>query len=160
MTVAMIVVPAVLASITADVYFLFRWMKRLRVEAIEALRGTVGVEKVYNVEDCNYFGTLSRGYAQLKGNGILALTDRGIHFRMLLPRRYLFIPVASVRAVSRPRSFLGRTRARELLRVDFTDEGGRDDACAWLVPSPDWWTKALPALQAGEEPPAAPWSQA
>ncbi|MBC7247219.1 MAG: hypothetical protein H5T73_05520 [Actinobacteria bacterium] len=156
MTVAIIVILAVLASITADVCVLSWWIKRLRVEAVESLRETVDGEKVYHVEDCNYFGTLSRGYAQLRGNGILALTDRGIHFRMLLPRRYLFIPLASVRAVSRPRSFLGKTRAGELLRVDFADDEGREDACAWLVPSPEWWTEALHALRAGGEPPTVP----
>ncbi|MBN2026018.1 MAG: hypothetical protein JW854_04595 [Actinobacteria bacterium] len=157
--VALVIILVVLASIVADVFFFIWWFKKLRVEAIEDIRKTVGEEKVYNVEDSNCFGVLSKGYKQIRGNGVLALTDKGIHSRMFVPRKYLFIPLGSVRAVSNPRSFLGKTKARLLLRVDFVNEEGRDDACAWLVPSLQWWSGAVEALKNGVQPPLAPWRE-
>jgi len=156
--VALIII-IVLASIVADLLFFIWWFKRLRVQAIEDMRKMVGGERVYNVEDSNCFGVLSKGYKQVRGNGVLALTDKGIHSRMLIPRKYLFIHLESVRGVSNPRSFLGKTKARVLLRVDFVNEEGQDDACAWLVPSLQWWNEAVAALRMGKEPPPAPWSK-
>ncbi len=157
---AFIIALAALAGIAAILCFFLLWIKRLRVEAVNALREAVGGERVYHVEGCNFLGILSKGYAQVRGNGVLALTDRGIHFRMFLPRRHLFVPLPSVCGVSRQRSFLGKTRGRELLRVDFSGEWGSRDACAWQVPSLDWWEEALRSMRVGGEPPAAPRSRA
>ncbi len=159
MVTLIIIILVVLASVVADIFFFIWWFKKLRVEAIEDMRKMVDGEKVYNIEDSNCFGVLSKGYRQIRGNGILALTDKGIHSRMLIPRKYLFIPLQSVRGVSNPRSFLGKTKARVLLRVDFVNEEGRDDACAWIVPSLQWWSEAVEALRRGEEPPPAPWRE-
>jgi len=155
--VAVIVTVVVLAGVIADICFFIWWFKRLRMEAIESMRGDVGEEKVYHVEDCNFFGRQSAGYRQWRGNGVLALTEKGIHFRMLLPRKELFIPLDSIKEISHPRSFLGKSKARDLLRVDFVNEAGEEDACAWLVPSLQWWSDAISALRVGEEPPAPPW---
>jgi hypothetical protein len=147
----------VLLFLISDIAFFVWWIRRLRAEAVSDLQETVSGEKVYHVEDCNYFGLQSAGYKQWRGNGVLALTGRGIHFRMFVPRKTLFIPVEAVREISDPRGFLGRTKAKKLLRVDFMDSAGKEDACAWLVSSLQWWMDALRALRSGEEPPAAPW---
>jgi hypothetical protein len=151
--VVLIIVLAVLASVVADIVFFVWWFKRLRGDA---LREVVGEEKVYHVEDCNFFGRQSSGYRQWRGNGVIALTDRGVHFRMFLPRKEVFVALDSVAAISQPRTFLGKSKARELLRVDFVDEAGEEDACAWLVRSLQWWIESLEALKAGREPPPAP----
>ncbi len=128
------------------------WIRRLRKEAAEDLHRDLGEEKVYKVDDCNFFGIASRGMGQVRGNGMLALTGEGLRFRMLLPRRALFIPLDSVRMVSYPRWFLGKSKAKALLRVDFINEAGEEDACAWLVRNPQWWGEAITALQKGKEP--------
>jgi hypothetical protein len=158
MTVVIIIILA-LAALAVTVFFTVRWLRRLRSEAIAFLHGRTREEKVYHVEDCNFFGLLSAGYAQMRGNGVLALTDRGIHFRMLTPAKYVFVSLDSITGVSQPRSFLGKTKAKVLLRVDFTGGAGEDDAGAWLVRSLDWWTEALEALRSGVEPPPAPWKR-
>ena len=157
--VALIVVLAVLAGVIADICFFIWWFKRLRMEAIDSLRRDINKERVFHVEDCNFFGRQSVGYKQWRGNGILALTDKGIHFRMLLPRKELFIPLDSIKEISHPRSFLGKSKARDLLRVDYVDDAGEEDACAWLVPSLQWWSEAIEALHAGGGPPAPPWKK-
>ena len=118
---ALMIVLIVLASVIADVVFFRWWFRRLRREAIEDIRRDVGEEKVYHVEDCNFFGRQSVGYKQWRGNGFLALTDKGIHYRMLLPKKSLFVPVESIEGISQPRSFLGKSKARSLLRVDYVN---------------------------------------
>ena len=154
-----IIVLVVLADLVVDVLLLAWWIRRLRGEAVERIKELAEGESVYHVEDCNFFGRMSKGYKQWRGNGILALTDRGLHFRQLLPRTEIFIPRDSISDISRSRSFLGKTRFKDLLRVDFADGEGGKDACAWLVPSLEWWIAALESLRVGEEPPAAPWKR-
>lgn len=155
--IPVIVVAVVLVDLVVDMVLVRRWIRKLRNEAVNALREAVGGEKVFHVEDCNFFGRQSRGYAQVRGNGLLALTDRGIHFRMFLPRRYLFILLGDVGSVSVGGSFLRKSQGRKILRVDFRTPGGSEDACGWLVSSPEWWIEALRFLSAGKEPPPAPW---
>lgn len=155
MTVFLVLIIVALV-VTGDIVFFVWWIKRLRAGAIEALREAVGDERVYHVEDCNFFGLQSSGYKQWRGNGVLALTGKGIHFRMFIPRRYLFVPVDAMREISEPRSFLGKSKAKKLLRVDFANSAGEKDACAWLVPSLRWWNEAIQALRSGAEPPTSP----
>jgi hypothetical protein len=145
-----------LALLSGTLALIFAWTRRLRSQAISTLRVDAGLEKVYNVEGCNFFGRQSKGYRQFRGNGVLALTDKGIHFRMLLPRKYLFVPLGFIKEVSNPRSFLGKYKAKDLLRVDFTNDAGKEDACAWLVGHLGWWNEALVNLLAGREPPPRP----
>jgi len=133
------------------------WIRQIRKDAIAAIRRSTEGEEVYLVEDCNFFGQQSAGYKQVRGNGILALTDKGIHFRMLIPSKELFVPLDSIKGISQPRSFLGKTKMRDLLRVDFVNAEGRDDAGAWLVPSLQWWSEAVEELRTGKEPTPPSW---
>jgi hypothetical protein len=144
---------AILAVVYTAAYLVIR---RLRARAIAALRGDTARETVYHVADCNFFGVLSSGIAQVRGNGLLALTSTGIRFRMLAPARTLFIPMQSIRGVSHPRWFLKKSKARELLRVDFKNETGEDDAAAWLVRDLRWWSAAVKAANGGKELPPRP----
>ena len=141
---------AILAAVFAVAFVL---IKRLRVRAAAALRSDTAGEKVYHVADCNFFGVLSSGTAQVRGNGLLALTSGGLRFRMLTPQRTLFIPRESIRAVSHPRWFLKKTKARDLLRVDFNNSAGEEDAAAWIVGDLPWWDEAIAALTSGDEIP-------
>lgn len=147
-----LVIIAVVSALAGGLALLFSWIRRLRRAAVEDLRRDVGGERVYRVNDCNFFGVLSSGYAQVRGNGVLALTEKGLHFRMLAPRKYLFIPLDSIREVSHPRWFLGKTKARTLLRVDFVNREGEKDAAAWIVPHYRWWGEAITDLRAGGKP--------
>ncbi|MDY6796528.1 MAG: hypothetical protein SWK76_14810 [Actinomycetota bacterium] len=144
------------AVLVLNATLILRWLRRLRREAIAGLREDVGSQRVYQVDDCNFFGVESAGYGQARGNGVMALAQRGIYFRMLIPRKHLFIPLASVREISHPRWFKGRSKARELLRVDFTGQAGERDAAAWLVPHREWWKEAILSLREGREPSPSP----
>ena len=148
-----ILVLALCAAILVVVYGVaFLVIRRLRDGAVLALRTDVGEEEVYHVADCNFFGILSSGIAQVRGNGLLALTSAGLRFRMLAPKRTLFIPRASVHGVSNPRWFLKKSKARDLLRVDFINDQGQEDAAAWLLRDLPWWNEAVESLRSGGTP--------
>lgn len=91
----------------------------------------------------NFFGVRSRGYRQVRGNGILLLTDSELFFRMLLPSKELLIPLTDVTSVETARSFLGKSKLRKLFQVNFRNSQGAEDAAAWLVKEPDQWIAAV-----------------
>ena len=153
----LLIVLIVLACLITGLVLIALWIRQLRKDAIAAVRRNTEGEEVYMVEDCNFFGQQSSGYKQVRGNGVLALTDRGIYFGMLIPGKELFVPLDSIKGTSQPRSFLGKTKMRDLLRVDFVNAEGRDDAGAWLVPSLQWWSEAVEALRRGKEPSPPSW---
>lgn len=153
--VPLMVIAVVLASLLIGLVLIRWWVRKLRNEAAAHLREAMEGEKVFRVEDCNFFGRLSGGYLQIRGNGLLALTDRGIHFCMLLPRRHLFVPLEEIVSVSAARSFLGKSKGVRVLRVDFRDPVGSKDACGWMVASVEWWMEALHSLMEGKGPPPA-----
>jgi hypothetical protein len=92
------------------------------------------------------FGQESKGVAQLRGNGALALTRSELCFVMYVPTRELRIPLASIRAASLVRSHLGKTQGSKLLHVRFTNADG-EDAIAWRLPNPDAWKAKLDSLR-------------
>ena len=91
----------------------------------------------------NLFGIQSGGMKQIRGNGILLLTSSGLYFRMLLPGRELLVPLRSITSVETPKSFLGKTKGRKLLKVDFRNDVGGTDSAAWLVPDLEKWVEAI-----------------
>jgi len=70
---------------------------------------------------------------QLRGNGTLVLTDSELYFERWVPHREYRIPLASIRAIETPSSFLGKTNFRPLVKVVFQTEAGQTDSIAWLV---------------------------
>jgi hypothetical protein len=91
----------------------------------------------------SFFGQQSRGVMQLRGNGILILTDTELIFELWVPKRMVHIPVETIRSVENPRSFLGKSRFTPLLKVVFVDEHGVEDAIAWQVRDRNDWMRKL-----------------
>lgn len=91
----------------------------------------------------NLFGIKSGGMKQIRGNGILILTASQLYFRMLLPRRELLIPLRSITSVETPKSFLGKTKGRKLLKIDFRNDAGGTDSVALLVPDLEKWVETI-----------------
>lgn len=94
----------------------------------------------------NYFGRRSMGMGQVRGNGILLLTREAVHFRMLLPKREITIPISDITSISTPRGFLGKSRGTKLLQVDFHSPEAGEDSAAWLVGDLDEWVRLLEDL--------------
>lgn len=99
-----------------------------------------GVLRMANAQG---FGLQSRGKAQVRGNGWLALTADELVFRQWVPRRDTRIARASITAVETPRAWLGKTNGSRLLCVRWGEADGADDAMAWFVRDLDDWLAAL-----------------
>lgn len=131
-------------GLAVGVFVLRVWLHRLRSAALQAADEALAGERIVMREDsANLFGVRSRGMGQVRGNGVLTLTDRRLHFAMWLPRREVSIERARITGTETPRSFLGRSRLTPVLQVDFTNELGEQDAAAWLVRDLPEWTEAL-----------------
>lgn len=117
------------------IYWLFfgklKGMKEARLQKVE--KDLAGKEIKYAEDRANFFGQESLGITQVRGNGILRITEDEIYFCMLMPSRVFRFPIKSIMAVETPKSFLGKTKFVPLLKVAFTNEQGENDSAAWLV---------------------------
>jgi hypothetical protein len=91
----------------------------------------------------NFWGQESLSPGQPRGNGTLILTATELVFEMWVPERTFRVPLASIRAIENPRSFLGKTQGAPLLKVVYTNDQGATDALAWRVRDLEGWMAAL-----------------
>jgi hypothetical protein len=96
----------------------------------------------------SFFGQESRGVTQMRGNGLLILTDTALLFQMWVPNQEFRIPLRSIQSLENPRSFLGKSRLTPLLKVVYTNEQEVTDAMAWQVPDLAAWMRLLSAARA------------
>jgi hypothetical protein len=129
---------AVLAVLALTLAPLLRRARRVAAEA-EAELGGEGRRS----EHVRGLGLESRGPRQVRGNGLLALTDDELVFRLLVPDRETRIPLAAVTSVGSERTWLGKWVGRRLLRVRWRTPEGADDAMAWEVRDLAGWIAAL-----------------
>ena len=80
-----------------------------------------------------FLGLQSGGRAQIRGTGHLAVGRDEVVFVLLAPRRTVRISRAAITGVDTPRTHLGRSVLRPLLRIAFTADDGRPDAVAFDV---------------------------
>jgi hypothetical protein len=93
--------------------------------------------------DANFFGIESRGVMQVRGNGILLLTDTDLVFGMFRPKHDFLIPFARIEEIKLAESHLTKTVFQPLLKVYFTNEKGDADSVAWWVVNPTEWKNVL-----------------
>ena len=132
-----------LAIIAVALRLILKWVRQvLRQRLAEVLDPAA----VILLEDfrANYFGRESLGGFQLRGNGVLVLTDTSLEFLMLWPRRHFRIPLADITGVAIVRSHCGKTIGRDLLKV-FFQSAEQADAMAWFVPEAQSWKNHLDA---------------
>jgi hypothetical protein len=131
-------------ALTIGVVILRVWLRRLHDAAIRDADEALAAEaQILREPAANLFGVRSGGMGQVRGNGVLTLTNRRLHFMMWLPRREVSIDLLNITGIETPKSFLGKSKLRPLLQVNFTDERGDEDAAAWLVADLEEWTETL-----------------
>lgn len=131
-------------ALVVGLVILRTWLYRLRAAAIERADEALTGERVIMREgSANLFGVRSQGMGQVRGNGVLTLTEHRLHFAMWLPKREVSVDLRNIRGIETPKSFLGKSKLTPLLQVDFTDERGEQDAAAWLVADLEGWKQAL-----------------
>lgn len=89
--------------------------------------------------NANFFGIESHGTMQIRGNGILLLTDTDLVFEMFQPTREFRIPLAKIEKIELAESHLTKTVFQPLLKVYFTNEAGDVDSVAWWLVNPTEW---------------------
>jgi len=94
----------------------------------------------------NFFGQESKGLGQVRGNGVLLLTDKELYFGMWTPKKELKIPIVAIKSIETPKSFLGKSAFRKLLKVVFENYMGDLDAAAWYVKDLVPWSQEIERL--------------
>jgi len=116
------------------VYVLLKAAGKAQAKRAQELLDKFREKKVVSVKaGANFFGQQSLGYSQVRGNCSLVITEDEIFSEMWLPKRSFTIPVASIVSIETPKSFLGKSRGRPLLKVVFTNENGVKDSAAWQI---------------------------
>jgi hypothetical protein len=122
-------------------------LRRVRAGLARRVQARFTRESIVLAEGANFFGRRSAGLAQLRGNGALVLTKDLLWFAQAVPERDVEIPVASIRSVTTPRSFLAKTIFRPLLAVRFEGPAGEDEI-GWAVRDVEKWRQALETVRA------------
>ncbi len=91
----------------------------------------------------SFFGQESLGSAQMRGNGILILTDSELIFEQWVTNKAFRIPLRNIQAIENPASFLGKSRFVPLLKVVYTNDQGVMDAMAWQVLDLGGWMRLI-----------------
>jgi hypothetical protein len=103
-------------------------------------------EIILGPSSANSFGQESLGVKQVRGNGLLILTEHELFFGMYVPRKDWHIPLKTITIIEIVRSHLYKTKSRDLLKVVFTNKFGKIDSIAWLVGNLEIWIKTLNRL--------------
>jgi hypothetical protein len=119
------------------------WLRRLAEAAQAELEARCPGEKVVLRDGANFFGLDSAALGQVRGNGLLVLTDRKLLFRRAVPGRWIEIPLEKVRGVGNPRRFLGKGCLSRLLVVRFTNEEGGENSVGWAVRDAEKWADRI-----------------
>ena len=97
----------------------------------------------------NFLGVRSKGGGQIRGNGALVLTREQLFFVRAVPLKEFTLPLESIREVTLPRSFNGKSVLMPLLCVHYGSDGV-DDAMAWALKDPQRWKKAIETAAGGD----------
>ena len=91
----------------------------------------------------NNFGQESKGKRQVRGLGLLFLTDKELYFGMYVPKKDFHILIDHIQGISTPKWHLGKTRSKPLLKLTFTNNEGELDSLAWQVKDLDLWVSTI-----------------
>jgi hypothetical protein len=91
----------------------------------------------------NFFGIESHGLMQVRGNGVLLLTDSDLVFGMFRPPCDFLIPLVRIEKIELVESHLTKTVFQPLLKVYYINEEGNEDSVAWWVANPTEWKYVL-----------------
>jgi len=101
---------------------------------------------IFGPSSANSFGQESLGLGQVRGNGLLILTEEELFFGMYLPRKDFLIPTNLITKIDIVKSHLKKAKSRNLLKVHFTNINGNQDSIAWLVIDLDSWINTLKSI--------------
>lgn len=118
------------------------WLKKAKAKHIEALKDKFTGKTILVQSSANFFGQKSKGSRQSRGNGTLVMTDEELYFSLMIPANELSIPLNSIKGITTGKSFLGKSKFRPLLIVEYMVDDELDSA-AWLVGDLFNWTDQI-----------------
>ncbi len=94
----------------------------------------------------NFYGQLSKGNMQIRGNGALILTGAELWFGLAIPEREISILLHHIKRIELRKSHLGKRSFRPLLYIEFLS-GLDSDSVAWAVRDPEKWKNAIERIK-------------
>jgi len=119
-------------TISIIILLIFRSLKKSRICRLKD-DGIISNTILYLDEKANFFGIKSSGLRTVRGNGIFVLNQEEIYFSLFLPDKEYKIPIDTIEKVETAKSFLGKTKFRKLLIIDFKEKDGTVNSAAWLL---------------------------
>jgi hypothetical protein len=144
LTIAAVVI--VIVGVSLAIFFTV-FFKQMKTSGVDRIQERFPTEQIILKETtANFFGLESRGSFQIRGNGVLVLTQDELWFSRFIKREDITIPTNTIQAVRLVDSHLGkRILGRQLIYVQFQASEGSDSA-AWLVENPNRWQSAIASL--------------
>ena len=126
---------------------LFKHLKSIERKKLEEIMNKFKDKKIIAIDSkANFFGAETEGVTQIRGNGVLILTDEELYFEMWAPKKTLSIPLKSITKVETPRSFLKKSKLFKLLKITFKDDNEGENSAAWFVEGLDNWKSTIENL--------------
>jgi len=134
-----------LGIIVLSVFFIFiHYLKKAKAKIQKSIvHRYLGQNIVLKEISANFFGKESLKSRQIRGNGILVLTEHEVYFSMFMPRKEIVVSLDSIQDIETPTRFLGKTKFKPLLKISFEACQGVQDSAAWLVRDVEKWKKEI-----------------
>ncbi len=136
-----LLIPVLLAVLYLIIRKSLSNLKRKRAE--ELFKNYHKDRIIYFSKEVNFFGQKSAGRTQVRGNGSLILTPDELHFLRWMPKKDIIIPLKNIENIERVNSFLGKSKKKDLLKVEFSNHQGEIDSAAWLLDNMHAWEKVI-----------------
>lgn len=142
-TLVIFIAGGVLLLISIFMVLINKWLQNVNIKAMEEMNELYPGEVILHQDGANFFGRKSLGFGQVRGNGLLILTEKKLLFRQAAPSRWFEIPIDRITGIQNPRSFMGKGFAGGLLVVNYFNEEGESDAIGWAVRDYRNWNNLL-----------------
>ena len=105
-------------------------------------------QQILSTSTANFFGQKSKGKMQIRGISQVVLLPNELYSELIYPQRILRIPLTSIHEVDiTKKSFLGKSKFKNLLIVHFINESGEEDSAGWLIPRLESYKRMINELQ-------------
>ena len=124
--------------VVVPIFILLLWIKKVKSIRLHELQSTFAFDEIIYEEDmANFMGIKSLGMTQIRGNGIFIILSDKLFFSLFFPRKDIEIPRSSITGIRTEKAFLGKTKFKPLVVIDFTSESGSKDSVGFLVAEPE-----------------------
>lgn len=119
-------------------------IKKKATKIVEQFSG----QNILITSTANFFGQKSKEIKQIRGLSQVVLLPNELYSERIYPQDILRIPITSIKKVDIiKKSFLGKSKFKNLLIVHFTNESGKEDTAGWLIPRLESYKRLIDELR-------------